>query len=314
MDRTRIKALQKQVKEWKRYSEPPAKISRMVADQVGGWLSEYRAKNAEYLTKQLANVKTLRDVMAAKSSFIDDTIVSKNSLKYAALPTARLKTETPKNYTDALVLAKELRARGADKEADKAATRADLFSQEFLYDRGFQEILGDALTREAVFLAPGMIPTIPIEQITNSNVQQRQVAFMPIEDIIKEISDGDAHLQKMVSGMVDADAGRSHLPENLKMEYYEIGKLRVTMEPTLEDMTAGWDPERKADFMANLPESVLEKYKAPDPIDMSRINPADKSNTEHEAAITDIARGIIADERAALGKDIAAMKGTGGST
>ncbi len=311
MDKARIKALQKNVKEWKRYSEPPAKISRMVADQVVGWLNEYRAKNVDFLQKQIANVKTLRDVMAARSSFIDEGVVSRSSLKYAALPTGRLKAEIPKTYTEALTLAKELRARGAAIEADRAALKAEVLSQAYLYDQGFQDLLADTLAREGMFLAPSMLPTTPIEQITKSAVRQNLVGVIPVDDIVKEIVEGDLRTARAIMEMVDRDAGRSHLPQKLKDEYAEIGKLRVHTEPTLDDFTTGWDPERKAEFMEGLPREIVEKYKAPPATDMSRL-PAEKADPAPEAAIANIARGIIADERAAIAKEITDLKG--GST
>jgi len=313
MDRAQIKAIQKQVKEWQRYSEPPAKIQRMIADRVVGWLTEYRQKNTEYLAKQLDNIRTLHDVMAAKSSFIDQDVVSRSSLRFAALPTPRLKNEVPKSYTEALVLAKELRARGADVEADRAAMKAEVLSQSHLYDRQFQDLLSDALTREGAFLAPSMIPTTPIEQITAATARQNLIGVMPYTDIIKQIADGDGPLFKAVSDMVERDVGRSHLPQKLREDYLELSKLRVHTEPTLEDMTAGWDPDRKEKFMESLPPEILEKYKAPS-IDMSRL-PTEKADPDHDAAVADIARGIIAEERGRIQKEITDLQSTaGGST
>jgi len=267
-------AIKKQVKEWKRYSEPPAKINRMIADRVTAWLATYRAKNTEYLAAQLANIRTIERAMAAKCTFIDPDTVSKSSLRYAALPTARLKTETPKDYTEALVLARELRARGADTEADKAALRAEVLSMEYLYDRGFQEVIGDAMTREAVLAAGGMIPTHPIDQITTTTVRNKQVGFVPIDDFVKEIVGGDLQSYKQVMALIEKEAGPSHLPQSLKNEYYELGKLRVQLPATLDDFTAGWDPDRKAEFMESLPEGVLEKLKAEHTIPATATEPA----------------------------------------
>lgn len=310
MEKARIKALQKQIKEWKRYSEPPAKISRMVADQVVGWLNEYRAKNTDYLTNQLNYLQAYRDVLAARTSFIDNNVVSKSSLKYAALPTLRLKVEVPKSYSEALVLAKELRARGADLEADRASMKAEILSQDYLYNRDFQGILGDALARSATLLAPSMIPTTPIEEVTAANIRQKQIRFIPISDFIKEIAGGDRDLYEGISEMVERDAGRSHLPQKLKNEYSELGKLRVHQEPTFEEVSAAWDPDYKEEFLANLPENIREQLLTPKSpaTDMSRL-PAQKTDPAHEAAIEDIARGIIADERAALTKEISSLKG-----
>jgi len=262
MDKSQITTIKKQVQEWKRYSEPPAKINRMIADRVTAWLTTYRAKNTEFLAGQLANIRTIERAMAAKCSYIDQDAVSKSSLRYAALPIGRLKTETPKDYTEALVLAKELRGRGADTEADRAALRAEIYAQEYLFDPNFQAVLGDAMTREAVLAAGGMIPTHPIDQITTTTVRNKQVGFVPIDDFVKEIVGGDLQCYKQVMAMIEKDAGPSHLPQALKNEYYELGKLRVQLPASIDDFTAGWDPDRKAEFMESLPEGVLEKLKA----------------------------------------------------
>jgi hypothetical protein len=306
-------AIKKQVKEWKRYSEPPAKINRMIADRVTAWLNEYRQKNTEYLTNQLKNIRTIEQALAAKCTYIDPDTVSKSSLRYAALPVARLKAETPKDYTEALVLARELRARGADVEADRAAMRAEVLSMEYLYDQTFQEVLGDAMTREGVLMAPGLIPTIPLDQITAGNVRNKQVGFIPVDDFVKEIVEGDVQSYKAVMALIEKDAAPSHLPQSLKNEYYELGKLRVQLPATLEDFTAGWDPDRKAEFMETLPETLLEKYGKPNPIQTAaKDHPTDPA---HDAAIGDIARKIIADERGRLQKEIADLHDTaGGST
>jgi hypothetical protein len=305
--KAKAQALKAQAQRWARDGESPRKISMMIANAVIDEITSFRQKNTDYLTKQLDNIKTLRDTMVARATYIDPQVTQRASLKYGAMGSADLKKVRPANYGEALVLAKELRGRDLGKDADRVYGAAERFASAYIFDRDFQTILGDAMSRETSVVISTMIPSVPLDQITAQALKQGKVGFTPIEDFIKEACGGDRDLIGPAMSRINSEISDQRIPQSLADEYYELGQLRIKMPATIGDMMTGWSEEDKAEFLKGLPPDMVKAHEKPalpaPPADTVQTDPA------HEGAMMDIAKGIIDGERQRLTKEIAAVKG-----
>jgi hypothetical protein len=300
MDKTKIRSLRTQIAKWRKY-EPPTVIAGMVADQVMDSIAEFRNKNTQYLTKQLKNIQVLKDVLAAKASFVDPAIQTKAALRFQAMPDHILERVKPANFTEALVLASECRRRPKmGQEADAAYARGVVFAESYKFDPNFQAILADALVREGSLVLGDMLPLTPVENIDRNT---RKIGFVHVDDIVKEICDGDGSLYRLVSTRVNADLGDSHTPADIRQGYKELSNLRVETPGSLEDSLQGLDEDAREEFLKNLPSEFVKKYSNPS------AAPATETKPATPADLGDVARSILADRRTELNKEIAAVKG-----